>query len=78
MTPRSSTDELGRGGFADVWWKAEKRHLKMLTIELRRHLNSHADTIRKKAAGASSTLLEVTTVGSPQGSVMPGVIGGDP
>jgi hypothetical protein len=50
----------------------------MLTIELRRHLNSHADTIRKKAAGASSTLLEVTTVGSPQGSVMPGVIGGDP
>jgi hypothetical protein len=32
----------------------------------------------KKAVEASSTLLEVTVVGSPPGSVMPEVAGGDP
>ena len=50
----------------------------MLLVDLKRHLNSLVDAIRKKAVGASSTLLEVTVVGSPQGSVMPGVVGGDP
>jgi hypothetical protein len=50
----------------------------MLVVELKRRLNSCTDAIRKKALGASSTLLEVTTIGSPLGSVMPVVAGGDP
>jgi hypothetical protein len=50
----------------------------MLVVDLKRRLNSCTDTIRKKALGASSTLLEVTTIGSPLGSVMPMVAGGDP
>jgi hypothetical protein len=78
MTPHSSVDELSRGGFADVWRRAEKRHLKMLVVDLKRCLNSRANAIRKKAMEASSTLLEVIAVGSPLGFVMPGVAGVDP
>jgi hypothetical protein len=66
MTFRSSADELSRGGFDDVWRKTKKRHPKMLAVDLKRRLNNRVDTIRKKAVGASSTLLEVTTVGSPR------------
>jgi hypothetical protein len=61
MTLRSSTDELGKGGFVDVWQRAEKRHLKMLAINLKRRINSRADVIRKKAVGTSNTLLKITT-----------------
>jgi hypothetical protein len=50
-----------------------KRDLKMLLVDLKRRLNSLVDAIRKKAVGASSTLLEVTVVGS----IMPGVAGND-
>jgi hypothetical protein len=77
MTLHSSTDELDRRGFVDVWQRAKKRHLKMLDGDLKRRLNSRADAIKKKAVKSSSTLLEVTTVGSPPGSVMPGVASGD-
>jgi hypothetical protein len=77
MAFRLSADQLGRGGSADVWRKTKKRHLKMLAVDLKRRLNSCADAIRKKALGASSTLLDVTTGGSPPGSTMPGVAGGD-
>jgi hypothetical protein len=56
----------------------EKRHLKILIFDLKRCLNSRTDAIRKKAVGVSSTLLEVTTVGSPLGSIMLGVAGDDP
>uniref|UniRef100_A0A804P0M8 Auxin-responsive protein n=1 Tax=Zea mays TaxID=4577 RepID=A0A804P0M8_MAIZE len=68
---------LGRGGFADIWRWTEKRHLKMLVVDLKWRLNSRVDAIRKKAVEASSILIEVTTIGSPPGSVMPRVIGGD-
>jgi hypothetical protein len=52
MTPCSTTDELSRGRFTGVWRKAEKRHLKMFVVDLKRQHNSHVDTIRKKAVGA--------------------------
>jgi hypothetical protein len=55
----------------------EKRHLKMLVVDLKRRLNSRADAIRKMAVGGSSTFLKVPAVGSPLGSVMPGVEGSD-
>jgi hypothetical protein len=61
--------------FGEGW---KKRHLKMLVIDLKWCLNSRADAMRKKAVGASSTLLEVTVIGSPPGSMMPGVTGDDP
>jgi hypothetical protein len=44
----------------------------MLAVDLKRCQNSRTDAIRK-AAGASRTLLEVTTIGSHPGSIMPGV-----
>jgi hypothetical protein len=50
----------------------------MLVVDLKRRHNSQADATRKKAMGVSSTLLEVTTVGSHPGSVMPEIAGGDP
>jgi hypothetical protein len=49
----------------------------MLTVDLKRRLNSRIDAITKKVAEASSTLLEVTAVSSPPGSVMHRVTGGD-
>jgi hypothetical protein len=49
----------------------------MLVVDLKWRLNSRVDAIRKKAVEASSILIEVTTIGSPPGSVMPRVIGGD-
>jgi hypothetical protein len=78
MTSCSSADKLGRGGLANVWQMAEKRHLKMLVVHLKRHHKSRANAIMKKALGVSSTLLEVTTVCSHPSSVMPGVACGDP
>jgi hypothetical protein len=45
----------------------------MLAVDLKRCQNSCTDAIRKKAVGASRTLLEVTTIGSHPGSIMPGV-----
>jgi hypothetical protein len=53
MTLCLSADELSRGGFADIWWRTEKRHLKMLVVDLKRRLNSCVDVIyfRKKAVG---------------------------
>jgi hypothetical protein len=65
MALYSSADELRRGGFTDIWRRAEKRHLKMLAVDLKWCLNNCIDTIRKKVLEASSTLLEVTVVGSP-------------
>jgi hypothetical protein len=38
----------------------------MLAIDPKRRLNSRANAIRKNVVGGSSTLLEVTTVGSPR------------
>jgi hypothetical protein len=43
----------------------------MLTVNLKRHLNSRANTMRQKTAEASSSLLEVTAVGPPPSSVIP-------
>ena len=45
----------------------------MLVADLKRCLNSRTNAIRQKAVEASSTLLEVTVVGS----IMPGVAGND-
>jgi hypothetical protein len=78
MTLCSSADELGQVGFAKVWRRVEKRHLKMLAVDLKQRLNSRADAIRKKAVGASSNFLEVIVVGCPPSSIMPRVTGGDP
>jgi hypothetical protein len=47
-------------------------------VDLKRRLNSHAYAIMKKTEEASITLLEVTVVGSPLGSIMLGVASGDP
>jgi hypothetical protein len=55
---------------------AEKRHLKMHAVDLKRRLNNRVDAIRQKAVEASSTFLEVTDVGPPPGSVMLEVAGG--
>jgi hypothetical protein len=71
-------NKLSRGGFTGVWQKAEKQHLKMIAVDLKRRHNNQADATRKKVMGASSTLLEVTTVGSHLGSVMPEIAGGNP
>jgi hypothetical protein len=40
----------------------------MLVVDLKQRRNSRADAIKKMAPGALSTLLEVTTIGSPQAS----------
>jgi microcystin degradation protein MlrC len=77
MTLHSPDDEFDRERFTELWWRAQKRHLKMLAVDLKRRLNSRIDAITKKVAEASSTLLEVTAVSSPPGSVMHRVIGGD-
>jgi hypothetical protein len=78
MTPHSSADDLGRGGFTDVWRKAERGRLKMLVADLKRCLNSRTNAIRQKAVEASSTLLKVTDVGPLPSSFMPKVAGGEP
>jgi hypothetical protein len=49
----------------------------MLVVDLKWRLNSRADAIRKKAVEASSILIEVTNIGSPPGSIMPKVVGGN-
>jgi hypothetical protein len=49
-----------------------------MLIDIKRRLNSRTDAIKKKAVGASSTLVGVIAVGSPPGSVMPRDRGDDP
>jgi hypothetical protein len=50
----------------------------MLAVDLKRCHNSRTDAIRKKAVGASGTLLDVTTIVSHPRSTVPGVAGGEP
>lgn len=50
----------------------------MLAIDLRRRINRHVNTIKKKVVETSSTKLEVTVVGPPPGPVMPRVARIDP
>lgn len=70
MTSHSFADELSRGRFIDIWRKAEKRLLKMLVVDLRRRLNSRANSITRKAGETSSMMLEVTIVSPPLALVM--------
>jgi hypothetical protein len=50
----------------------------MPAVDLKQRHNSGADAIRYKTMGALSTLLEVTTINSHQGSNVPEVVGSEP
>jgi hypothetical protein len=73
MTSHSSTGDRGQGKSADIWCKAEKRHLKRFSINLRRRLNRRAAAIKRRSVGASPTTEQVIAATFPLVSTLPEV-----